>query len=185
MSNIPSSMKLASILGTSAVIFLLDAFYVLYAASHGLEVKTQPLMLGSMNVSLPIEWFPLLGVVILSLVAWYEAYVRIFPRRGIEVDPLGRMRLLRAIAFSIAFFIFALYIPAIVGSNWFWARLGEIGKSVSQVRDFGPSLLNNVQPIMGLYPVWQYSLTQTLASALMMLGAWTFARAVKRPRKPR
>jgi hypothetical protein len=73
----------------------------------------------------------------------------------------------------------------LIGSNWFWARISETGKSIIQVRDFGLSLLSSVESMMRLNQLWQYSLSQILAPALMILGAWAFGRSARRQKKPR
>lgn len=177
------AIKLSSILGVCVLIFLLDWFYLIYITSKGLDLKTQTFMLSSMSVSVPLQWFPVFGVVLLSLVTWYEAYYRIFPRRGIEIDPLARMRLARAVVLSLALFVLVLYIPSLIRSSWFWTSLSEAGKSTTQVRDFGNSLLSSVQSLIRLNLLWQYSISQTLAPAVMVLGAWALGRTARRVRK--
>ena len=186
MSSRSSVTKWSAVLSVTVLIVLLDLFFIVYVSSYGLESKAQEIALAGLKTSIQIQWLPLLGLVLLSFVTWYETYYRIFPRRGtFEIDPLARMRLLRAIVFSLAFFIWVLYIPYLIGSNWFWARISETGNSISQVRDFGLSLLVNVESMMRLGQVWQYSLSQTLASAVIVLGAWAFGRATRRPKKQR
>jgi hypothetical protein len=183
MATTPSAIKLPSILGVSALIFVLDWFYLTYITSKGLDLKTQTFMISSLSVSVPLQWLPVFGLVLLSLVTWYEAYYRIFPRRGIEVDPLTRVRFVRAIVFSLTLFVLFLYVPALVRSGWFWTSLSDAGKSIAQVRDLGNSLLNNIGSLIRLDLLWQYSISQTLASGLMVLGAWAFARTARRVRK--
>lgn len=175
--------KLSSILGVSVLIFLLDWFYLIYITSKGLELKTQTFTLSSMSVSIPLQWLPVFGVVLVSLATWYEAYYRIFPRRGIEIDPLARMRLVRAIVLSLALFVLVLYVPSLIRSSWFWTSLSGAGKSITQVRDFGNSLLNSVQSLILLNLLWQYSISQTLAPAVMVLGTWALGRTARRVRK--
>jgi formate/nitrite transporter FocA (FNT family) len=177
------TLKVSSILGVTAVLFLLDWFYMNYLTSHGLDIVTQPI--GVLNMSLPLQWLPVLGVVLLSLVTWYEAYYAIFPRRGLEANPLGQLRLVRAIVFSVALFVWVLFIPELVGSNWFWSRLGDAAKSIAAVRGFGVSLLGSVESLMGLSLLWQYSFSQVMASAAMVFGALVLARSVRRTRKTR
>jgi uncharacterized membrane protein len=183
MATSASAIKLPSILGVSALIFVLDWFYLVYTSSKGFDLKTQTFMIGSLNVSIPLQWLPVFGVVLLSAVTWYEAYYRIFPRRGIEVDPMARLRFVRAIVFSLTLFVLFLYVPALVRSGWFWTSLSEAGKSIAQVREFGNWLLSNLGPLIGLDLLWQYSASQTFASALLVLGAWAFARTARRVRK--
>jgi len=185
MSSTSPTTRWATILGVTAAITLLDVLFTLYLISYGLETKAQQIALGGANFSVPLPWLPIIGVVLLSFVAWYEAYYRIFPRRGFEVDPLGRVRLLRAIVFSIALFACVLFIPYIIGSNWFWARIGETGRSVTQVRDFGLSLLKTVESAMLLNPLLQFSASQILAPAAMLFGVWIFGRSARRTKKPR
>ena len=172
--------------GIAAVVGLLDWFFMYYITSFTFQAKTQTVDLGGFRLLIPVQWFPVLGVVLASFVAWLEVSDRVFPRRGgPEVDPLGYARLLRAIAFSLMTFVCVLYIPYLLGSNWFWAKVSRLGQSVSQLRDIGLSLLNTQQPLMTLDPLWQYSISQVLATAAMVLVAWTFSRTPRRLRKPR
>ena len=177
------TIKLSSILGVSVLIFMLDWFYLTYETAKGLEPKTQMFTISSMNVSVPLQWLPICGVVLLSLVTWYEAYYRIFPRRGMEIDPMGRMRLVRAVAFSTTLFILVLFVPALFHSNWFWSSLSAAGRGSAQVLGFGNFLLNEVQSLITLNLLWEYSLSQTLAPAVMVLGVWALSRATRRVRK--
>ena len=178
--------KLATIIGVTVVFLLLDWLYLIYITAHGFEVKVQELAFGGFRLSIPLQWLPIIGVVFVSLVGWYEVSYRIFPRRGVlEVDPVANLRLLRVIIFSVAFFIFILYIPSLIGSNWFWARMSDAGKSIPQVQNFGQSLLSTDESAMGLNPLWQYSLTQVIAAAALVFSTWAFARRPRRPRKLR
>jgi hypothetical protein len=179
-------MKWPLIAGAALVLVLVDAFFIVYVTSYGLGAKAQNIALGGAGVSIPLQWVPLLGVLLLSFVTWYEAYYRVFPKRGaFEIDPLARLRLLRAVVFSLAVFVLVLYVPYLIGSNWFWARMSETGRSITQVHDFGLSLLNSVQSMMLMNQLWQYSLSQSLAAAAMILGAWAFARSGRRQKKSR
>jgi hypothetical protein len=177
------TIKLTSILGVSLVIFLLDWFYLAYLTSKGLDLKAQALTFSGMNLSLPLQWLSVLGIVLVSLVTWYEAYYRIFPRRGIEIDPLGRMRLVRAVVFSVTMFVLILYLPALIGSQWFWTVMSNASKSITQLRDFGNSLLASARSIMQLDLILQYSLSQVLAAAVMVFGALVLGKATRRVRK--
>jgi hypothetical protein len=181
----PSSLaiKVTSILGASAVIFLLDWFYLNFTLLKGLDSVTQTFLLGNVSIPIPLQWLPVFGVVLLSLVTWYEAYYRIFPRRGLEMDPLGRLRLARSIVFSLTLFVLVLYVPSLIRSSWFWTGLSEAGRSVTPLRNFGSSLLNGVDSLFKTNLLWQYSLSQILASALMVIGALAFGRVTRRPRK--
>ena len=96
---------------------------------------------------------------------------------------MSRMRLVRAIAFSTTLFILVLFVPALIRSNWFWSSLSTAGKGSVQVLDFGNSLLGAVQSIITLNMLWQYSLSQTLAPAVMVLGVWALSRVTRRVRK--
>ncbi len=177
--------KLSTAAGVSAAIFLLDWFYLTYVISYGFEAKTQNFMLGSLVFSIPIQLLPVLGVLLVSLVGWYEVSERIIPRRaGPEVDPLARARFMRAIAFSIMAFVCVLYIPYLTGSNWFWAGVSRLGRGIPQFLGLR-ALLNAQMPLMVLDPLWKYSLSQILATGAMIIVAWVFGRVAKRPRRPR
>ncbi len=178
--------KITSVVGVSLLLFLFDWFFMVYSTAHGFEVKTQNFPLGGFNLQLPLQWLSVIGVLLVSLVVWYEVSAQIFPRRaGPEVDPLGNARIMRVIVFSLTTFVCILYIPYLLGSNWFWSEMSGAGRIVTQLRDFGLSLLHTQEPAMTLYPLWQYSITQILATGAMVTVAWLFSRTARRPRKLR
>jgi hypothetical protein len=182
----PNRVRLASVAGVSAIIFLFDWFFMVYITSHGFAAKAQSVTLGGFNFSIPIQWLPVLGVLLVSLLAWHETTLRIFPRRGgPETDPLAGARILRVIAFSVVTFVCVLYIPYLLGSNWFWARLSELGQIFVQARGIGLSLLHTQEPLMTLNPLWQYSISQIVATGSMVLATLAFGRVARRPRRPR
>ena len=183
MPSNPTLTKISAILGVTVAVFLLDWFYVVYVTSYGFETKTQEFILGTLNFSIPLQWLPVAGVVLVSLVAWYEVTSTIFPRRaGPGLDSLSNVRLMRVVAISLAAFVCVLYIPYIVGSGWFWARMSS-ASSISQIRDFAVSLLNTDKSMMSLDPLWQYSISQFAALMAMVFSAWVFGRDVRRSRK--
>jgi hypothetical protein len=172
--------------GIAAAIGLLDWFFMFYITSFTFQVKTQTVDVGGLMFLIPIQWLPILGVFLATLVAWLELSDKIFPRRsGPETDQLGYARLLRAVAFSVMAFVCVLYIPYVLGSNWFWTKASKLGHYIPQLRDIALSLLNTQEPAMTLDPLWQYSISQILATAAMLLVAWAFSRTARRPRKPR
>lgn len=175
-------MKVSSLAGVSAIILLLDWFYVLYITSHGLEIKAQALSIGSLTFSLPLEWLPVLGILLVSLVGWFDISGQIFPRRaGPEGDPLARVCLLRAITFSVMVFVCVLYIPYLFGSGWFWAGISRF----TSFHSFGLYFLRTQESLMAFNPLWKYSASQVLAAGAMIFTAWIFGRVVRRPRKLR
>jgi hypothetical protein len=179
----PTLTRLSAVIGTTAVIFLLDWFYLTYITSKGFEPKAHEFVLGTLRVSIPLQWLPVMGVVLVSFVVWYEVSFAIFPRRvAAEQDTLSNLRLMRVIAFSLAGFVCVLYIPYIVGSDWFWARMST-ANNISQVRDFAQYLLNADQPLMALDQIWQYSISQFVALIVMSFFAWVFGRTPKRIRR--
>jgi len=185
MASMSSFAKFSSIASMTVVVFLLDWFYVLYITAHGFDLKAQSYNVAGLSISVPLQWLPVVGIVIVAFVAWYDVSARIFPRRGVDVDPLGKLRLLRAVAVSLALFVSVLYVPYLIGSNWFWARLSGLSKSFSQITSFSQSFLNTDESVMSLNPLWQYSLSQVLAAVVIVLSTWMFARVSRRPRKQR
>jgi len=163
-----SLFKASSVLGVTLIIFLLDWFYLTYVTLHGLRPKMQAVLIGTMNFSLPLEWLPVVGVVLLSLVLYYEESARIFPKRGAQIDVLANLRFLRLIIVSLTVFVFLLYVPNVVGSNWFWGVMSGI----SQLHGTASYLLGTEQSFMSLDPVWVYSLSQILASTGMIVSGW-------------
>jgi hypothetical protein len=179
----PTSTRLSTIIGTTAVIFVLDWFYLAYMTSKGFEPMIHVFMFGTLKVPVPIQWLPVVGVMFVSFVAWYEISFAIFPRRvALERDTLSNIRLMRAVVLSIAVFVGVLYIPYIIGSDWFWARLSSVS-SISQIRDLGQSLLNTDQALMRLDQMWQYSISQSSALLCMVLFALVLGRSPRRIRK--
>ena len=178
------SSKLSSVLGVTIVVLLLDLLFVYYMTSHGISPMTNELKIG--GFSLQLQWLPVLGVALVSLVAWDDAFTRIFPRWvGPEADPLARLRLMRVIALSLAVFVCFLYVPFLLGSNWFWNGASALSRSFTQFRGFGNWLLSVETPVLSLDPLWQYSITQILACGAMICFTWAFARPTRRLRKPR
>jgi hypothetical protein len=178
------SSKRSSVLGVTLIVILLDLLFVSYMTSHGLNPMTNALKIG--GVSIQLQWLPVLGVFIVSLVAWDEAFTRIFPRWvGPEVDPSARMRLIRVITLSLAVFVCVLYVPFLLGSNWFWDGASALSRSITQFRGFANWLLTVEAPLLSLDPLLQYSVTQILACGAMVCFTWVFARPTRRLRKPR
>ncbi len=178
------SSKLSLILGVTIIVLLLDLLFVFYMTSHGLGAMPNELTIGGVGIQL--QWLPVLGVLIVSLVAWFDAFTRIFPRWiGPEVDPLARMRLIRVIILSLAVFVCFLYAPFLLGSNWFWNGISALSRSITQFRGFGDWLLSVEAPVLSLDPLWQYSITQILACGALICFIWAFARPTRRLRKAR
>jgi len=178
------SNKISSVLGVTVIVLLLDLLFVFYMTSHGLSSMTNELKI--VGVGVQLQWLPVLGVLIASLVAWYETFTRIFPRWvGPEADPLARMRLIRVITLSLTIFACFLYLPFLLGSNWFWDGVSAMSRAGNQFQGFGNWLLSVETPVLSLDPLWQYSITQILACGAMICSAWVFARPMRRLRKPR
>jgi len=166
------------------MVLLLDLLFVFYIIAHGLNPMTNELNIG--GVSIQLQWLPVLGVLIVSLVAWNDAFTRIFPRWiGPEGDPLARLRLIRVITLSLAVFVCFLYLPFLLGSNWFWNGASALSRSITQFRSFENWLLGVEAPLLSLDPLWQYSATQILACGAMICFTWVFARSTRRLRKSR
>ena len=183
MPKNPTSTRLSAVIATTAVIFLLDWFYLAYITSKGFQLKTHEFMLGTLKLSIPLQWLPVAGVVLVSFVAWYEVSFTIFPRRAApEQDTISNVRLMRVILLSLAAFVCVLYVPYIIGSDWFWARMSS-ASNISQIRDFGLSVLNTDKALMGLDQIWQYSISESAALIVMVFSAWLFGRTPKRVRK--
>ncbi len=180
MASNQTLLKLCSVLGVTVVVFLLDWFYLIYVTLHGFEPRTQEVSLGSTSFALPLQWLPVLGILLLSLVLWHEESLRIFPKRGAQQsDPLASFRLLRVVAISLATFVVVLYVPNVIGSNWFWGVMSRI----SPMHFLAASLLNTEDSLVTLNPLWQYSLSQVLASTAMVLSAWILGGPGRRPRR--
>lgn len=183
MPKNPSSARLSTIIGTTLVIFLLDWFYLGYMTSKGFEPKTYNFAIGTFTLHVPIQWLPIAGAVLVAFVVSYEVSYTIFPRRvSLDQDALSSIRLMRAIVLSLTVFVVVLFVPYIIGSDWFWAGL-SIVSNISQIRDLGQSLLNADQALMGLDQIWQYSISQSAALMCMVLSAFVFGRSPKRFRK--
>jgi hypothetical protein len=181
MSSISSAGKLSTILGMTAGVFLLDLFYMLYITAHGFELK--PFTVAGLNIPIPVQWLPVFGMVFLAFVLAFEIADRIFPRRGLNVDQLGAMRLFRALVVSLVLFTCVLYIPYLIGSNWFWARLSDLSRNIPQVQGFSQAILNTDESAMTLNAVWQYAASQLAAALVLVLSGFALARVSRRSKQ--
>ena len=171
-------------MGWTVVVVLLDLLFVFYVMSHGFEPMTNGLIIG--GFTLQLQWLPLLGVLIVALAVWSDAFTRIFPRwLGPEAEPMARLRLMRVVTVSLTAFVCFLYLPYLLGSEWFWHHLSHMSHVISPLRGFGIWLESVEMPILTLNPVWQYSITQLIACAALVFSAWALARPAKRPRRIR
>jgi len=176
--------KVSSVVGCTVVVILLDLLLVFYVTSHGFEPMANGIMIA--GFSLQLQWLPVLGVLILSLAVWSDVFTRIFPRwLGPAADPMARLRLMRVVIVSLSVFACFLYLPYLLGSNWFWLGLSQASHVIGQLKGFGNWLENSEMPILAMNPIWQYSITQLLACAALVFFAWALARPAKRPRRVR
>ena len=175
---------MSSVLGVTVIVVLIELLLVFYVTSYGFGSATGGIVLAGTTIQL--QWLPVVGMVIVSLAAANDAFTRIFPRwLGPEADPTGRLRFARAVAFSVFAFVCFLYLPYLFGSGWFWHHLSHVSHVLSPLQGFGTWLENVELPIVSLNAVYQYSITQILASAAFVLVGWALARPVKRPRRVR
>ena len=181
-SNLAS--KTSSVLVVTLIILLLDLLVAFYVTSHGFESATNGVVVAGMTIQL--QWLPVVGMVIVSLAAANDAFARIFPRwLGPEADPIARLRFVRAFAVSVLAFVCFLYVPYLLGSGWFWLHLSHVSRALRPLQGFGTWLENVELPVLSLNAVYQYSITQILASAALVVVAWALARPAKRPRRIR
>jgi len=182
VSNLAS--KLYTIVCVTLILVMLDLFLVFYVVSHGFTPTSSGIMMGGITIQL--QWLPLLGIFMVSVATLQDAFTRIFPRwLSPEADPMARLRLMRMIVVCMAVFVCFLYMPYLLGSNWFWLHLSHASNVISQLKGFGAWLQNVETPILALDAVWQYSITQVLAGAALVSSAWALARPAKRPKKIR
>ena len=183
MPKNPALTRLSTVLGTTAVIFLLDWFFLAYIESKGFGLKIHEFMLGTVKLSIPLQWLPVMGLVLVSLIAWFEVSFALFPRRAApEQDTLSTLRLVRVILVSVAAFVCVLYIPYIIGSDWFWTRMST-ASNIAQLHDFAQSVLSTGKSVMGLDQIWQYSISQFASLLVMVSFAWILGRGSRRIRK--
>ena len=179
-----SNNKVISLVGWTLGIVLVDLLVVVYVTAHGFQSLTNGFMIG--GFTLQLQWLPLIGVVMVALAVWSDAFTRIFPRwLGPESDPMARIRLLRVVTISLTAFVCFLYIPYLLGSNWFWLHLSHASHMIGQAQGFGNWLEALEMPILTMNPVWQYSISQVLASAALIFSTWVLARPAKRVRRIR
>ena len=171
-------------LGWTLAVVLLDLLLVFYVMTHGFESTTSGLTIG--GFTLQLQWLPLVGVLIVALAVWSDAFTRILPRwLGPEADPMARLRLLRVATISLTAFVCLLYIPYLLGSDWFWRHLSKLSHTITPLQGFGNWLGTVEAPVLALNPVWQYATTQVLACLALVFCAWIMARPAKRVRKMR
>ena len=160
---------------------LLDLLLVLYVTAHGFT-PVNGLAVGGLSIQLQL--LPLFGILVVALAASADAFTRIMPRwLGPESDPMARLRFLRVVSLFLAAFVCLLYVPYLLGSNWFWLHLSHVSHLIGSLQGFGVWLENLELPILALSAVWQYSVTQVLASATLVLFAWALARPARRQKR--
>jgi hypothetical protein len=170
--------------GWTIGVVLLDLVLTFYVASHGFQPTNNEIIFGGFRLQL--QWLPLLGVLVLALAVWSDVFDRIFPRwLGPEADPMARLRLLRVLTISLTAFVCFLYIPYLLGSNWFWIHLSRASRLIGSLQGFGSWLETVESAVLALDPVWQYALTQVIACAALVLSAWASARPTRRIRRVR
>lgn len=178
------SSKTSSVLGATAIVVLIDLLAIFYVLAHGFSSAGNGAMSGGMNLQL--QWLPLIGILLVSLAVFYDAFTRIFPRwLGPQADPLARLKFLRVVAVGVAAFACVLYIPYLLGSSWFWLHLSHVSNVIHPLQGFGAWLEKVEMPILSVNAVWQYSATQVLATAALVVFAWALARPTKRPQRIR
>jgi len=178
------SSKTSYIICWTIAVVALDLLLTFYVMNHGFQSTNNEITFGAF--SLQLQWLPLLGVLVLALAVWSDVFTRIFPRwLGPEADPMAQLRLLRVVTISLTAFVCFLYIPYLLGSNWFWLRLSHASHLIGSLQGFANWLEAVENPVLALDPVWQYALTQVIACAALVFSAWALARPTKRIRRVR
>lgn len=140
-------------------------------------------------MTVPIVLLPALGVILVMLSSWMYAVDRTMKVR-MKTDLRKQrietvLRMVESGALILGAYSLFLFIPYILGSNWFITGVNNLSKNLPQVSQFFASAYENVISLMDLDSIWKLALSQNLAACGAALFAAVYVQRQGRVRKPR
>jgi hypothetical protein len=154
------------------IVAAMDYALLNYLMSHGLEAKSYPIQVGSLQLSIPLLSLTFVGVIIVAIAAWRYMSGTMSISALKEMSQLETIRMLRAAGVALFFFSAVLFGPYIVGANAFWAQMSNLGRAAPQLAGPLQSLLSSIGPAMNLDVLTKLAVSQnTAAAALVAVSA--------------
>jgi hypothetical protein len=172
-----------------ATIILLQFFFINYMLSHGFSPSNGQVKIGTLQVTFPIVLLPALGVSLVILSSWMYAVDRTMRMRvktDLRKQRIGAdSRMVEVGALILGAYSLFLFIPYVLGSNWFIAWANSLSQRLPQLGQFFVSAYRSVISLMDLDSIWKFALSQNLAGCSAALFAALYVRRQGRARKPR
>lgn len=172
-----------------ATIILLQFFFIDYALSHGFSPTNEQVKIGTLQVTFLIVLLPAVGVTLVILSSWMYAIDRTM-RVKVKVDLRKQRveadsRMVELGALILGAYSLFLFIPYILGSNWFITGANDLSQRLPQLGQFFAGAYGSVILLMDLDSIWKFALSQNLAACSTAFFAALYVRRRGRTRKPR
>ena len=172
-----------------ATIILLQFFFINYMLSHGFSPSNEQVKIGTLQVTFPIVLLPALGVSLVILSSWVYAVdrtMRVRVKTDLRKQRMGAdSRMVEVGALILGAYSLFLFMPYILGSNWFIIGANSLSQRLPQLGQFFVSAYGSVILLMDLDSIWKFALSQNLAGCGAALFAALYVRRQGRARKPR
>ena len=163
----------------------MDYLFLDYLVSHGLELKSYPLQVGSVALSVPLVGLTFVGVLIVAITAWSNMVGTMPISAARELAHLETIRILRAAGLAAFFFSAVLYGPYVIGASAFWIQLASLSRSIPQLAGSLQGLLNIAQPAMALDGLTKLAISQNVAAAALVAFSGLIGYTQRRIRRTR
>jgi len=172
-----------------ATIILLQFFFVNYMFSHGFSPGNERIKIGTLQVTVPIVLLPALGVTLVILSSWMftvDRTMRVRVKTDLRKQRMGAdSRMVEVGALILGAYSLFLFIPYVLGSNWFITGANSLSKHLPQLDQFFASAYGSAILLMDLDSIWKFALSQNLAACSAALFAALYVRRQGRARKLR
>jgi len=168
---------------------LLQIFFIDYISSHGFSPRHEQIEIGALQATVPIVLLPALGVTLVILTSWMYAVDRTL-RVRMKVD-LRRQRtetvsrMVETSAWILWAYSLFLFIPYILGSNWFITSVYHLSLNLPQLGQFFASAYESVISLMDLDLIWKFAISQNFAACSAAIFTAAYVRRQSRVKKPR
>ena len=163
----------------------MDYLFLDYLLSHGLELKSYPLEIGSLQFSIPLVGLTFMGVLVVAIAAWSNMLGTMPIAAARELAHLETVRILRAAGLAVFFFSAVLYLPYVVGASVFWIQMASLSGTIPQLAGSLQGLLDIAQPAMALDGLTKLAISQNAAAAALVAVSGLIGYTQRRIRRTR
>jgi len=172
-----------------AAIVFLQLFFIDYMLSHGFSPRNEQVEIGTLQVTAPIVLLPTVGVTLVMLSSWMYAVdrtMRVRMKTDLRRQRIGAdSRMVEVGALILGAYSLFLFIPYILGSNWFITGVNSLSQRLPQLGQWFASAYGSVILLMDLDSIWKFALSQNLAACTATFFVALYVRRQGRARKPR